>query len=218
MSTEGSQQDQGFGCRCSAASVCVRCQSQFPILLDLYCLLAYVGRLLLLAYSRCASALDSADSWYAFAVDSAKTWYASAREILVENVHNEDFNSRDERIKDSSDFQNRSHHDEPSAEERMRVEQEKENLKWRAAWARAHAEAQSARPGPRPRETHEFISTRNNHCEILGLGMFPTRDEISASYRKLSLIHHPDRNPNDSGSHQRMQIINEAYEKLMERW
>ena len=51
-----------------------------------------------------------------------------------------------------------------------------------------------------------------DYYKILELNENATQDEIKKSYRKLSLIHHPDRNKDSSSG--KFQEINEAYETL----
>lgn len=53
-----------------------------------------------------------------------------------------------------------------------------------------------------------------NYYKILNIPETATADEIKKSYRTLSMMHHPDRNPNDPNSTRRFQEIGEAYEVL----
>jgi curved DNA-binding protein CbpA len=52
----------------------------------------------------------------------------------------------------------------------------------------------------------------SNYYSVLGLSSTATKEEIKKAYRKLSLLHHPDR-PN--GSHEKFLKISEAYEALI---
>ena len=56
---------------------------------------------------------------------------------------------------------------------------------------------------------------KKNYYEILEIDKNATQEDIKKSYRKLSLLHHPDKNGNskESGS-SKMTDINEAYEVL----
>jgi len=54
----------------------------------------------------------------------------------------------------------------------------------------------------------------NNHYNILEVQPTATSDEIKKSYRRLSLLYHPDRNKGDSEATLKFQKINEAYEVL----
>jgi DnaJ-class molecular chaperone len=50
--------------------------------------------------------------------------------------------------------------------------------------------------------------------DILGVQKSSTMDEIKKAYRKLSMIHHPDKNNNSKESEDKFKKINEAYETL----
>jgi DnaJ family protein B protein 4 len=56
--------------------------------------------------------------------------------------------------------------------------------------------------------------SNKNYYEILELGNNSTQEDIKKSYRKLSLLHHPDKNGNSQESINKIQDINEAYEVL----
>lgn len=55
---------------------------------------------------------------------------------------------------------------------------------------------------------------KKNYYEILELDKNATKEDIKKAYRKLSLIHHPDKNGNSQESIDKIQDINEAYEVL----
>jgi len=54
---------------------------------------------------------------------------------------------------------------------------------------------------------------RKSLYKILGLQDFASLDEIKKEYRRLALIHHPDR----GGNLERMKLINSAYDILSKR-
>ncbi len=58
------------------------------------------------------------------------------------------------------------------------------------------------------------MSTKRDYYEILGLGRNATNDELKATYRKLALKHHPDRNPGDKEAEEKFKEAAEAYEVL----
>lgn len=58
------------------------------------------------------------------------------------------------------------------------------------------------------------MSTKRDYYEILGVSRTATPDEVKASYRKLALKYHPDRNPGDAGAEERFKEAAEAYEVL----
>ena len=53
-----------------------------------------------------------------------------------------------------------------------------------------------------------------NYYEILEIDRNATQEDIKKAYRKLSLLHHPDKNSNSQDSINKIQDINEAYEVL----
>jgi curved DNA-binding protein CbpA len=55
---------------------------------------------------------------------------------------------------------------------------------------------------------------QKDYYKILGLLRNASDDEIKKAYRRLALLNHPDKNPNDSSSAARFQEIREAYETL----
>ena len=56
--------------------------------------------------------------------------------------------------------------------------------------------------------------SKKDYYKILELGSDATQEDIKKSYRKLSLLHHPDKNGNSQESINKIQDINEAYEVL----
>jgi molecular chaperone DnaJ len=58
------------------------------------------------------------------------------------------------------------------------------------------------------------MSTKRDYYEILGLGRNATNDELKATYRKLALKYHPDRNPGDKEAEDKFKEAAEAYEVL----
>lgn len=80
-----------------------------------------------------------------------------------------------------------------------------------------------SQPGGTPKKSRVI---EVSHYEVLGVEISASQDQIKQSYRKLSMIHHPDKNPDDpsSAEHkvvlcssfltQQMKQINEAYRIL----
>lgn len=54
-----------------------------------------------------------------------------------------------------------------------------------------------------------------DYYELLEVDENATQDEIKKSFRKLALIHHPDKNPDDpEGATKRFAALQQAYEVL----
>jgi DnaJ family protein C protein 7 len=57
-------------------------------------------------------------------------------------------------------------------------------------------------------------SQRKDYYKILGVEKAATEQEIKKAYRKLAIVHHPDKNPDDKEAEERFKDIGEAYETL----
>lgn len=57
-------------------------------------------------------------------------------------------------------------------------------------------------------------SKRKDYYKILGVEREASEHEIKKAYRKLAIIHHPDKNPDDESAAERFKDIGEAYETL----
>ena len=54
-----------------------------------------------------------------------------------------------------------------------------------------------------------------NYYQMLGVDSDVSQQEIKRAFRRLALLHHPDRNPEDQKqAEERFKEINEAYEAL----
>jgi molecular chaperone DnaJ len=58
------------------------------------------------------------------------------------------------------------------------------------------------------------VMAKRCYYEILGVQRTATEAELKASYRKLAMKHHPDRNPGDKDCEHRFKELNEAYDVL----
>jgi molecular chaperone DnaJ len=56
--------------------------------------------------------------------------------------------------------------------------------------------------------------SKRDYYEVLGIQRTATEVEIKASFRKLAMKHHPDRNPGDTECEHKFKEVNEAYEIL----
>ena len=52
------------------------------------------------------------------------------------------------------------------------------------------------------------------YYEVLGVQRTASEADMKVSYRKLAMLHHPDRNPGDKDCEHRFKEINEAYDVL----
>ncbi|KJX96835.1 hypothetical protein TI39_contig598g00029 [Zymoseptoria brevis] len=59
-------------------------------------------------------------------------------------------------------------------------------------------------------------SKRKDYYKILGVEKSATETEIKKAYRKLAVIHHPDKNPGDPDAENRFKDIQEAHETLID--
>lgn len=55
---------------------------------------------------------------------------------------------------------------------------------------------------------------KRDYYEVLGVAKGSSEAEMKAAYRKLAMVHHPDRNPGDKDCEHRFKEINEAYDVL----
>lgn len=55
---------------------------------------------------------------------------------------------------------------------------------------------------------------KRDYYDVLGLAKGASSDEIKKAYRKLAMLHHPDRNPGDKGAEAKFKEAAEAYEVL----
>lgn len=58
------------------------------------------------------------------------------------------------------------------------------------------------------------MTTKRDYYEILGVERTANESELKASYRKLALKYHPDRNPDDKEAEENFKEASEAYEVL----
>jgi DnaJ family protein C protein 7 len=83
---------------------------------------------------------------------------------------------------------------------------------------KAIQEANPAEPGIakdiRNAELEMKKSKRKDYYKILGIEKDATETEIKKAYRKLAIVHHPDKNPGDDAAAERFKEIQEAHETL----
>ncbi|NWG27561.1 MAG: J domain-containing protein, partial [Ignavibacteriaceae bacterium] len=53
-----------------------------------------------------------------------------------------------------------------------------------------------------------------DYYKILGVEKNATKEEISKAFRKLAVIYHPDKNPNNKAAEEKFKEITEAHEVL----
>ena len=83
---------------------------------------------------------------------------------------------------------------------------------------KAIAEENPSEPGLQKDIRHAELelkkSKRKDYYKILGIDKDATDQEIKKAYRKLAIVHHPDKNPDDEQAAERFKDIGEAYETL----
>src|SRR5688572_389756 len=58
------------------------------------------------------------------------------------------------------------------------------------------------------------VMAKRDYYEVLGVQRGASDAEFKAAFRKLAMVHHPDRNPGDKDCEHRFKEINEAYDVL----
>ncbi|MEM6330191.1 MAG: molecular chaperone DnaJ [Planctomycetota bacterium] len=61
------------------------------------------------------------------------------------------------------------------------------------------------------------MPTQRDYYEILGVERTASEGEIAAAYRKLAILHHPDKNPGDEGAIEMFKQAAEAFEVLNDK-
>lgn len=83
---------------------------------------------------------------------------------------------------------------------------------------KAVQEANPSEPGIqgdiRTAELEARKSKRKDYYKILGVDRDATEGDIKKAYRRLAIVHHPDKNPDDESAAERFKDIGEAYETL----
>lgn len=59
-------------------------------------------------------------------------------------------------------------------------------------------------------------SKRKDFYKIIGVEKDASENDIKKAYRKLAIVHHPDKNPDDEDAEKRFKEIGEAYETLID--
>lgn len=83
---------------------------------------------------------------------------------------------------------------------------------------KAIAESNPSEPGIQ-KEIHNAElevkkSKRKDYYKLLGVEKDASESEIKKAYRKLAIVHHPDKNPDDASAAEKFKEIGEAYECL----
>ncbi|WP_284317274.1 DnaJ domain-containing protein, partial [Methylobacterium gnaphalii] len=56
--------------------------------------------------------------------------------------------------------------------------------------------------------------SKRDYYEVLGVTKTATETELKVAFRKLAMVHHPDRNPGDKEAEIKFKEVNEAYQCL----
>ena len=62
--------------------------------------------------------------------------------------------------------------------------------------------------------TYELWNRESNHFEVLGVRVDAPTADVKRAYKQISLIHHPDKNPDDKDANQKFVKFQNAYEVL----
>lgn len=90
-----------------------------------------------------------------------------------------------------------------------RAAEHEERMKRIRSWARNN----TANTNP---YEHPGASPDTDPHGVLGVPFFASKDEIKKAYLEAAKRHHPDKNPDDPGAHERFVRIQTAYERLKE--
>ena len=80
--------------------------------------------------------------------------------------------------------------------------------------AEAHPEEPGLQKEIQSAELELKKSQRKDFYKILGVSKDASEPEIKKAYRKLAIVHHPDKNPGDEAAAERFKDLSEAYECL----
>lgn len=58
------------------------------------------------------------------------------------------------------------------------------------------------------------MASKQDYYETLGVAKSANADDLKKAYRKLAMVHHPDRNPGDANAEHKFKELSEAYEIL----
>ena len=56
--------------------------------------------------------------------------------------------------------------------------------------------------------------SKRDYYEVLGVAKTASESELKVAFRKLAMVHHPDRNPGDKEAEIKFKEVNEAYQCL----
>jgi DnaJ homolog subfamily C member 7 len=76
------------------------------------------------------------------------------------------------------------------------------------------ADASQAARDVRNAELELKKSQRKDYYKILGVPKDASDGDIKKAYRRLAIVHHPDKNPDDESAAERFKDVGEAYECL----
>lgn len=90
------------------------------------------------------------------------------------------------------------------------------HLLWISSWRKSTSMSEGEQVDPITQIQSKFPTRDQDYYAILGLDRDAADRQILTSFKKLSLKYHPDRNPDDENAQIAYDLVNEAYQVLVD--